>query len=206
MTTTANTFPSFDDIQAMGKEPLRALCRQLGISYGKLNNVGMREAIYNHPAAHEQQPVGQDTTSDEQQEPTSPWNFGSMFDQSAALAKVASQPSSGTVVVDGKRTKAQAAPAPKAAPRAPRTPAPVVPRVERKGYHIQKDREERNGVKRPSEGTVCGAVWSVFDAKPNTVAADLAQIADENGWNRTNVACEFYAWRKFMGIRGRQSK
>ena len=194
MTTTANTLPSFDDIQAMGKEPLRALCRQLGISYGKLNNAGMREAIYNHPAAHEQQ------------EPTSPSNFGSMFDQSAALAKVASQPSSGTVVVDGKRTEAQAAPAPKAAPRAPRIPAPVVPRVERKGYHIQKDREERNGVKRPSEGTVCGAVWSVFDAKPNTVAADLAQIADENGWNRTNVACEFYAWRKFMGIRGRQSK
>lgn len=197
-TNTANTnIDAVEAVQAAGKEELRAMCRQLGISYGKLNNAGMREAILGHSAPAEQE-----------EEPAAQTNFVNMFDQSAALAKVTSTPASGTVVVDGKRTEPRAAPAPRqpAQPAQPRTPAPEVPRVSRKGYTIQKEREERNGVKRPSEGTVCGAVWAVFDAAPETKAADLAGIADANGWNRTNVACEFYAWRKFMGIRGRQAK
>src|SRR5688572_21089010 len=41
-------------------------------------------------------------------------------------------------------------------------PAPVVqvsPRLTSKGLKIEKDREQRNGVKRPSAGGACRAVW-----------------------------------------------
>jgi hypothetical protein len=78
-----------------------------------------------------------------------------------------------------------------------------------KGYKIEKNRAEQNGVKRPSAGTLCGQVWAALDAVHATrmpVASDLDDIANANGWNRNNVSCEFYQWRKFNGIKGRQVK
>ena len=79
-----------------------------------------------------------------------------------------------------------------------------------KGYKIQKDRIEQNGVKRPSAGTLCGNVWAALDAlREQTgmpIAADLPAMAEANGWNKNNVMCEFYQWRKFNGIAGRQSR
>lgn len=78
-----------------------------------------------------------------------------------------------------------------------------------KGYKIEKDRAEQNGVKRPSTGTLCGQVWAALDAVHATrmpVASDLDTIATTNAWNRNNVSCEFYQWRKFNGIKGRQVK
>lgn len=78
-----------------------------------------------------------------------------------------------------------------------------------KGYKIEKNRAEQNGVKRPSAGTLCGMVWAALDAVHATrmpVASDLDDIANANGWNRNNVSCEFYQWRKFNGIKGRQVK
>lgn len=78
-----------------------------------------------------------------------------------------------------------------------------------KGYKIEKNRAEQNGVKRPSAGTLCGMVWAALDAVHATrmpVAADLDTIATTNAWNRNNVSCEFYQWRKFNGIKGRQVK
>lgn len=74
-----------------------------------------------------------------------------------------------------------------------------------KGYTIEKDRPEQNGVKRPSVGTVCGTVWAEFDANPTIAAKELPALADKHGWNKNNVSCEFYAWRKFNGIKGRQA-
>ena len=76
-----------------------------------------------------------------------------------------------------------------------------------KGYKIEKNRAEQNGVKRPSAGTLCGQVWAALDAVHATrmpVASDLDTIATTNAWNRNNVSCEFYQWRKFHGIKGRQ--
>lgn len=78
-----------------------------------------------------------------------------------------------------------------------------------KGYKIEKDRPTANGVKRPSTGTLCGMVWAALDAVHATrmpVASDLDTIATTNSWNRNNVSCEFYQWRKFNGIKGRQVK
>lgn len=75
----------------------------------------------------------------------------------------------------------------------------------RSGYKVEKNREEQNGVARPSIGTRCRAVWDYLDANPAIKIAELLLVADACGWNRTNASCEFYGWRKFNGIKGRQS-
>ena len=62
------------------------------------------------------------------------------------------------------------------------------------------ERVEQNGVKRPKEGGLCAAVWAWLDANPGATIKDAKAAAPGNGWNENNVACEFYAWRKFNGI------
>lgn len=204
MTATANNTASKFD--AMGKEALRASCREAGISYGKLNNDGMRAALAAHYAQSEEAAEEVETEeAAEQPAPALSNMFAAMLNPQPIPASMQSAPS--YIVRDGKRVEAAPAKG-KSEPRArtEKPAAPAVPRVSRKGYTIQKEREERNGVKRPSEGTVCGNVWAEFDKNPEIKAGELATLADANGWNRTNVSCEFYAWRKFMGIKGRAAK
>jgi hypothetical protein len=73
---------------------------------------------------------------------------------------------------------------------------------------IEKDREERNGVKRPSAGGLCRQVWDFCDSQHSADAVpsvkDVKLEAEARGWNPNNASIEYYAWRKFMGIRGRQ--
>lgn len=64
-------------------------------------------------------------------------------------------------------------------------------------------REEQNGVKRPKAGGVCAAVWTWLDENPSATVSSAKEVAPAKGWNPNNVACEFYAWRKFRGIAGR---
>ena len=202
MTATANTTASKFD--AMGKEALRTACREAGISYGKLNKDGMRAALVAHYAQSEE--VAEQVEAEEEEvAPTRPNLFASLLNPQPIPEAMRSAPS--YVVRDGKRVEAAPAKG-KSEPRArtEKPASPAAPRVSRKGYTIQKEREERNGVKRPSEGTICGAVWAEFDKNPEIKAGELAALADANGWNRTNVSCEFYAWRKFMGIKGRAAK
>lgn len=80
-----------------------------------------------------------------------------------------------------------------------------------KGLKIEKDREERNGVKRPSAGGACRAVWDFLDGvvKNTGIQPTIALVKEEAetaGWNVNNASIEFYQWRKFNGIRGRQPK
>lgn len=79
-----------------------------------------------------------------------------------------------------------------------------------KGLKIEKDREERNGVKRPSIGGICRAVWDFLDgvvAEGSMPTIGTVKFrAEEEGWNINNASIEFYQWRKFNGIRGRQPK
>lgn len=79
------------------------------------------------------------------------------------------------------------------------------------GLKIEKVREERNGVKRPSIGGMCRAVWDACDAivtntGENPTVAQVKETAAACGWNANNAVIEYYQWRKFMGIRGRQAK
>ncbi len=205
MTATANNTASKFD--AMNKEALRTAMRVAGISYSKLDNAGMRAALVAHYDKAE--PAAEEVEAEEELEARSTSN-GMTLAQILGVAPIPERPAhngQATRVVNGKKVDPKA-PKAKGEPRtrSDKPAAPVVPRVSSKGYTIQKEREERNGVKRPSEGTVCGNVWAEFDKNPEIKAGELATLADANGWNRTNVSCEFYTWRKFMGIKGRASK
>lgn len=90
------------------------------------------------------------------------------------------------------------APAPKAEPKTT-------------GLIIEKNRPEQNGVKRPSAGGLCRAVWDAcwahqeITGTPPT-AKEVKAIAETNGWNPNNASIEYYQWRKFNGITGRVAK
>lgn len=212
-------------LNTMGKEELRAACRVAGISYGKLNNDGMRAAL----AAAAPIPVaiqvpdgflpmveavltGAPFSAAPEHEKTVTVHVhhrstdtdgivGNPFGGLMGAVAIPKFNGKSLKSMDGKilDEKSGALVAQPTAPRVrvAKTLAPFVPRATKKGYKIQKDREVRNGIKRPSEGTTCGNVWAALDAKHGVFAADLAAIADANGWNRTNVNCEFYAWKKF---------
>ena len=73
------------------------------------------------------------------------------------------------------------------------------------GLKIEQDRESRNGVTRPSIGGKCRAVWDGLDTEgTDTTAKRARELADANGWDRTTTMVQFYKWRKFNGITGRQ--
>jgi hypothetical protein len=177
---------------SMGKEALRDEMRSRELSYSKLNNDGMRAALRANDA--DMQSVMDDEDS---------------FEMSTEeLAAQAGRQSSVVINEDdwaatcerndiaGQRAE-PAAPAPAAKPAAPRT---------RKGVTIEKNREEKNGVKRPSLGGVCREVWDFCDATPTPTAKAVREQALVAGWNPNNAAIEFYQWRKFNGISGRVSK
>jgi hypothetical protein len=77
-----------------------------------------------------------------------------------------------------------------------------------KSFPIEKDRPEQNGIRRPSAGGKCRAIWDACDTMqseggmpaPKTIKA----LAGERGWNVNNAIIEMYQWRKFNGIAGRQ--
>lgn len=176
---------NFDE---MNKQELRQACKENGVkNYGKMNNDGMRAALV------------------EATKPVKASPFAAVLGQ----VKPPKFEGTSTRVVDGKVVKnAPKVTEPKVREKKEKAPAPVVARVRNKGYTIEKDRPVQNGVKRPTTGTVCGQVWDAFDqiGADSLRASMLNDIADSHGWNRTNVSCEFYAWRRFNGITGRQPK
>lgn len=81
------------------------------------------------------------------------------------------------------------------------TPAPATGT----GLKIEKDRDEQNGIKRPSIGGKCRAIWDALDAHAESTgddptAKDVKALAAEQGWNPNNASIEFYQWRKFNGV------
>ncbi len=82
----------------------------------------------------------------------------------------------------------------------------------RNSYTIEKDRPEQNGIKRPSAGGLCRAVWDHCDHLRELnggvvpTAKQIKESAPDKGWNPTNAMIEFYQWRKFNGIVGRAKK
>lgn len=89
------------------------------------------------------------------------------------------------------------------------TPAPAPVQVDATSNKrtIEKDRPKQNGVTRPSAGGLCRAVWDLCDAvaqgTPNTVTLAAVKGAAPPSLNPTNVAIEYYQWRKFNGVSGR---
>lgn len=74
------------------------------------------------------------------------------------------------------------------------------------GLKIEANREERNGVKRPSLGGKCRGIWDVLDDMGTAATAKQArERLVPAGFDKTTVMVQFYRWRKFMGIEGRQA-
>lgn len=94
--------------------------------------------------------------------------------------------------------------------------APVAPTAQkqqsRNSYTIEKNRPEQNGIKRPSAGGLCRAVWDAMDELRTThhgsvpTSEQVRALAESKGWNKNNAMIEFYQWRKFNGIVGRTPK
>jgi hypothetical protein len=97
------------------------------------------------------------------------------------------------------------------APHAPPLPVTAKPVQVAIGLKIEKSRPEQNGVKRPSEGGRCRAVWDalddyVADTHSQPDAKVVRALAADEGWNPNNASIEYYQWRKFNGITGRTAK
>lgn len=77
-----------------------------------------------------------------------------------------------------------------------------------KKWTLQKGRPEANGIKRPSVGTVCAALWEAVEAVGVAVctAKDVRALAAQHEWNVNNSVIEFYNCRKFHGVVGRAVK
>ena len=172
--------------EEMGKAELRAACKNAGIPYGKLNNDGMRAALY-------------EKYSEDDQTQVTPAEEAAVEEQNETEVIQAAQTAG-----DAEANKAVVA-----------EPLPVVKAVataagrgKTAGMKIEKDRDEQNGIKRPSVGGVCRAIWDTLDASYKNgkllTAKELRAMAPAQGWNENNVSIEYYQWRKFMGIRGRQ--
>jgi hypothetical protein len=84
------------------------------------------------------------------------------------------------------------------------------------GLKMDKNREERNGVKERSRGGLCRLVWDTLNSMMThdeatglanvPTVADIKKVAEEKGWNVNNASIEYYQWRKFHGISGRGKK
>ncbi|QQM14100.1 hypothetical protein pVco14_050 [Vibrio phage pVco-14] len=84
----------------------------------------------------------------------------------------------------------------------------LAPVVKGEGIKIQKDREERNGVKRPSAGGKCAQLWDLFDvmyAEKGMVPTPkpAKQRSAELGLDPVTTQVQLYRWREFMGFKGK---
>lgn len=80
--------------------------------------------------------------------------------------------------------------------------------AKKEGLKIEKNRPEQNGIKRPSAGGKCRAIWDACDAlyaagNQIPMPKDIKAVAAEKGWNANNAVIEMYQWRKFNGFKSR---
>lgn len=95
---------------------------------------------------------------------------------------------------------------------APAATTARAPAASRTNYTIEKDRPEQNGIKRPSAGGLCRAVWDAMDDQRTANNGDtpstqqVRDLALMHNWNTNNAMIEYYQWRKYNGITGRTAK
>lgn len=172
----------------MGKEALRQACRDAGISYSKLTNEGMRAVLQN--AANEKHYEAQlverfgrtncpecgvclsNGVDDHNNNPSLTHQFQCLACDNGFGRKVVRNQAD--LLLHAK--------------------APV-----KAGIKIEKARAERNGIKRPSAGGKCAAVWDEFDriASIGEGSPSVAAIVEHTGWNKYTVSTQYQIWKKF---------
>lgn len=218
-----------DKFAGMGKNELRAACKAAGISYGKLNNDGMRGALRTHENANfEASPEElakqggrpkkykmadpSNMTDEEVRDSLCP---GCGVHLSNGLLtpndEVANKPGV-TLHQEGlnRQYHCMGCGHEFGAELEPYVKPQHIDRHTGTGLKIEKARDKRNGVTRPSAGGKCREIWDFLDSiyqdgKGTMPTAKLVKEQSESrGWNANNASIEFYQWRKFQGIAGRQ--
>jgi hypothetical protein len=172
----------------MGKEELRAACRKAGIPYGKLNNDGMRDALKKLKEQLKQQL--------EQQNPGAVVVSPSVAQQEEVKSEPAQAPQGEMwPQMLGRGTR-------------PVTTGTV---VAPKSLKIEKGRESRNGVTRPSAGSICREIWDKLDARRAELEAvptfeHVRELMKANGWQRNTAFTQFQRWKQFNGVMPRSTE
>lgn len=211
-----------ESLQNFSRNELREKCKEVGIrNFGKLNSQQLRDLLKDHVTEGDVEVIegeAQQVENDENDEIELP--VGSRVSKAASIREsrrsmmmlLGLEPVFPPVltqttiqVVDGKKieiTKRSVLESkqPQDSIKDVEAGLEQMQRVSTKGITVQKEREVRNGVKRPSVGTVCAKVWEEFDKNPKITSKELPALAEKHGWNKNNVSCEFYVWRKFMGL------
>lgn len=202
-----------DQLATLNKVQLRELCRNNGIGYNGLNNDGMRVAlltVVGDEVVQDHNDATLETATAEvvQEVPTTLPAPGDVLTETAERevlqdeAVVVVQPDAEPLVLGNVQVE------PAREPRVlPTLVAPVVPAPKpEKVRKIQANRPEANGVKRPSEGTICAQIWAWCDevhgagdvVRAKELRAALPALDD------TTKTVQYYRWRKFNNIQGRQ--
>lgn len=91
-------------------------------------------------------------------------------------------------------------------PIIPEVPAPAAkPVPEKTGKTIEPNREEQNGLKRPSKGSTCALIWDTCDriSAEGATCTSAQLFAACNGLNDCTLRTQYARWRAFNGITGR---
>lgn len=77
-----------------------------------------------------------------------------------------------------------------------------------KTLRIEKNRDTKHDVTKPSIGGMCRRVWDWCDSfkeleKRPPCLAEAKATAKAHDWNENNTVIEYYRWRQFNGISGR---
>ncbi len=80
-----------------------------------------------------------------------------------------------------------------------------------KSLKIEKGRDESNGVRRPSTGSICRAIWDALDAhraKHNATPSfeNVRDLMKANSWSRNTAFTQFQRWKQFCGLMPRSSE
>jgi hypothetical protein len=89
---------------------------------------------------------------------------------------------------------------------APPAPQPATPQ-QPAAKPVQRTRDEANGIKRPSEGTICANVWELCASMQEETArtpalSEVVSRAQLLGINQFTARTQYACWRKFNGITG----
>ena len=202
---------------SMGKVELRAACKAAGISYSKLTVAGMRDAL------SAKQPAAKSATEVQALIAATPYSaeqLQAMGEQGVGTTEHDDRghcPHCGIGLSNGVAHYADVVDSNPNAAKDMKNEwtclgcgaewGAELKQVKRnelqgRGIKIQKDREERNGIKRPSAGGKCAAVWDEMDQWVATTgeqptAKDVRTLAAKKGWNVNNAVIEFYQWKRF---------
>lgn len=57
--------------------------------------------------------------------------------------------------------------------------------------------DDHNAIRRPKAGGICAAIWDWLDVHPNAALSEVRAAGLTQGWNKNNLTCEYYNWRKY---------